>query len=301
MSDTSDYDEGEEMDEMDEVDMMNDEDCLGIRLPWEFDWAAYNNFLLDNSKITLPSFEYYRYKSKKSIQIPLATHVNISKGEGPSTVISKDIGGLPSCQNVEIASNLDTWNDQAAKEKGCVFNCKAQFRIMIDNIPYYYKPSASFVTKNRYLEIPLKLRQEEGFKIPPDFVVEVRKYSNRPGNALDYQLTRMARWISGGVQSGILFDGRGGNVYLFCQSNLLVNGNHPLAVEQQKIARLQVKQEYFTNMIPYPGFNNQVSFKTIPFWSNQPQTSTHKGPDIVVHFIGVVNGFKLDLSTVRLS
>eukprot|EP01133_Synstelium_polycarpum_P019415 gene19415-23248_t len=151
----------------------------------------------------------------------------------------------------------------------------------------------------------------------------------------------MARWIRAGVSSGVLFDGAGGNIYLFCRTNLLVGGNHPQAVAQQnqvnneiaqlqldiidyqqdlatsqprsiiglqhliqeaqhKLGRLQTQQEYFINMTILQGFSGQVSHRTVPFWQNQPQNAVH-GPDIIVHCIDVVNGFKIDLSTIPLN
>eukprot|EP01133_Synstelium_polycarpum_P006394 gene6394-7417_t len=94
----------------------------------------------------------------------------------------------------------------------------------------------------RYIVIPQVQREEKAFRTHPNFVAEVRSYSNLPGNALNFQLNKMGRWISGGVRSGILFDGVGGNLYLFCRTNILDGGNHPQAAAQQNQANNEIAQ-----------------------------------------------------------
>ncbi|EFA75741.1 hypothetical protein PPL_10794 [Heterostelium album PN500] len=62
----------------------------------------------------------------------------------------------------------------------------------------------------------------------------------------------------------------------------------------QKLKKLNW-QQYFENMIPFPRFPT-VSYKTIPLLTN-PENLNH-GPQLIVHCIGHLKGFKIDLDRI---
>ncbi|EFA77886.1 hypothetical protein PPL_09386 [Heterostelium album PN500] len=335
-----------------------------ILLPKDFTQLSvgvYQQLVTSNKNINLPHYNNKTSPPNKFI-IPSGTSINIApllpskywsmekgdplafilefnqdlplEGEHPCTIWVKDMATTPCTQNISFNFQLINWNE--INGLGRDLDGQALFRLNANGQTFYYKPDSAFICNARFYAVPPAYRDIHAFPTHPDFVIEVSSFSNIPSNELNNQLLKMCRWIRSGVESGVLFDGMRMNIYLFCQTNILVNGRHAqvqgqqlahnneiiqtqndiqqyqndiaianinVALQQLEVQRLQQKlqtmnwqQVYFENMIPYPAFQN-VSYRTIPL-VGIPAPTPNRGLQLIVHCIGFVNGFNIDLSKV---
>ncbi|EFA82041.1 hypothetical protein PPL_04946 [Heterostelium album PN500] len=223
-----------------------------LLLPRELDSLTYNKIVKLNSQVSIGDYDPLVQKLK----IPVETPVNIEpllsffsfdpldeivqfnnhlriETEDKSVLWIRYMAGRPDKQCLEFGSQIRNWN-KANNINGSVFGSHTKFKFRVNNALVSYYPDSCFISANRYANIPDSIKNDKGFTIQPDFVVEVRSYGPGANNALIYQQRKMCRWISSGVESGILFDRKGGNAYLYCNTNL-VNLANQIAIQQGNV------------------------------------------------------------------
>ncbi|EGG18438.1 hypothetical protein DFA_03932 [Cavenderia fasciculata] len=362
---------------------------VNIKIPsnWKIQESVYDQFIVCNPLLSQTQIIFDSRKNK--ISLPVATTIDITPllpinyiGDPFQELLDlnhedlhietdinettqeyfisiKDGSQMVGQQNSGFAFQLGIWNDE--QKFGRVFGSSTQFILVQIIQPHHHhhqfrlQPSTSFTSNSRYENQLKNVKMIQATRVIPEFIIGVRSYGPGENNNLDYQHLKMCRWISAGAQSAILFDGKGGNLSLYCKTNLpteiqgdlnpqphtiqqlvhfqqgKVNNeinqlnqdidqmNNPLFQsvfpdlqniqfsKQNLLMKLKMQQVYYDNLLPvghiiYRGVQHDfpnVSFKSMPLNLDDPNQQQH-GPNIYIHCIGVINGFRVDLSKIPM-
>ncbi|KYR03055.1 hypothetical protein DLAC_00546 [Tieghemostelium lacteum] len=222
-------------------------DYISIVLPWDISIDQYNKFVDINQ---LPAHKY----QQNTVAIPNSTKIDFSplfqkkcfsfnrlhnnplhkieklnrdthliETKGTDFLWVKDFASLPGSQTGDFLRQVGQWNIK--NKLGIVFSQKSKYRLFPNINNLVYSPDVSFKTHAIYNLDKLRVKKNNITVHPPQYVLEVASYSQK--NKLDIKQEKMVDWITAGVESGILYDGCGGKVYLYCRSNMLINQQHP--------------------------------------------------------------------------